>query len=224
MWIKEVTIPVGSPCHPEKTSLLEDWIGALYYVRCLNEKNYLGYNDWRLPNINDLMSMINYNQADQAVWLSSQGFTALEIYPWYWSSSNYAYAPKRAWALDMFAGGELTISKDFHANYVWPVRSGQSCTYNFSPKNYGFSFSSGTRSITVTTSSTSCSWTATSNDGWITIASGSSGTGSGTITYNVTANKTNKDRIGTITIISNTFTITQKKMAGLSWLMLLLEN
>jgi hypothetical protein len=67
-------------------------------------------------------------------------------------------------------------------------------------------------------------WTAVSNANWITVTSGSSGTGNGKVIYTVDADRINKDRMGTITIAVNTFTITQKKIAGLPWLMLLLGN
>lgn len=33
---------------------LAHWPTALDYVKKLNAENYLGYNDWRLPNLNEL--------------------------------------------------------------------------------------------------------------------------------------------------------------------------
>ena len=80
--------------------------------------------------------------------------------------------------------------------------------YTYSPKNYGFSPSSGTGSINVTSPS-DYSWTATSNDSWITITSGSSTTGNGTVTYNVDANTTGSHRKGTLTLPGTTITIRQ---------------
>lgn len=37
-----------------------DWIEALAYVQKMNEQNYLGYNDWRLPNVKELHTITDY--------------------------------------------------------------------------------------------------------------------------------------------------------------------
>lgn len=64
------------------------------------------------------------------------------------------------------------------------------------------------QTIAVTTAASGCTWTAVSNDPWITITGGASGTGIGTVTYSITANS-GAERIGTITVGGQTFTITQ---------------
>ncbi len=97
------------------------------------------------------------------------------------------------------------------------------CTYSISPTSASVNGSSGSGTVTVTASGGSCAWTASSNTAWITVTSGASGTGSGTVGYSYTANNTGDQRTGTITIAGKTFTLTQKKKAGLSWLLLLLE-
>lgn len=97
------------------------------------------------------------------------------------------------------------------------------CTYSISPTSASVNGSSGSGTVTVTASNSSCAWTASSNAAWITVTSGASGTGSGTVGYSYTANNTGDQRTGTITIAGKTFTLTQKKKAGLSWLLLLLE-
>ncbi len=48
-----------------------------------------------------------------------------------------------------------------------------------------------------------------SNDSWITVTGGSSGNGNGTVDYTVDANPDATQRIGTITIAGQTFTVTQ---------------
>jgi len=59
------------------------------------------------------------------------------------------------------------------------------------------------------TSPDDCSWTATSNDDWITVTSGDSGNGLGTVAYSVDANPEASSRTGNITIVGETFTVTQ---------------
>jgi M6 family metalloprotease-like protein len=85
------------------------------------------------------------------------------------------------------------------------------CTYSISPESQSFESSGGTGSISVSTQS-SCTWTATSNASWITITSGSSGTGNGTVKYSVSSNTTTSQRVGTMTIYGQTFTVTQEGM------------
>jgi len=39
------------------------WSDALQYVQDMNGSNYLGYNDWRLPNIKELQSIVDYTRS-----------------------------------------------------------------------------------------------------------------------------------------------------------------
>ena len=65
------------------------------------------------------------------------------------------------------------------------------------------------KTVAVTANATDFAWTATSNAAWLTITAGASTTGSGTVTYNVAANTSANSRTGTLTIGSQTFTLTQ---------------
>lgn len=38
-----------------------NWLEALAYVQKMNDANYLGYNDWRLPDVKELVSIVNYD-------------------------------------------------------------------------------------------------------------------------------------------------------------------
>gem|GEM_PF-1695965 len=109
------------------------WQGALDRVKCLNSNNYLGYNDWRLPNVNELESLVNYevNYAENSdrvlsvsEWLASagQGFASVQPYS-YWSSTSEADAPGYAWAINMYAGYLQAVRKLDAGGYVWPVRT-----------------------------------------------------------------------------------------------------
>jgi hypothetical protein len=40
-----------------------NWEDALAWVQQMNEENYLGYNDWRLPNAKELQSVVDYTRA-----------------------------------------------------------------------------------------------------------------------------------------------------------------
>lgn len=41
------------------------WGEALSYCQGLNDENYANHNDWRLPNKNELISLLNYNKSEE---------------------------------------------------------------------------------------------------------------------------------------------------------------
>ncbi|MBF0592917.1 MAG: DUF1566 domain-containing protein, partial [Nitrospirae bacterium] len=55
VWTKDAGTPTVGSCAGGKMT----WQAALDYVSCLNTANYLGYNDWRMPNVNELESLVN---------------------------------------------------------------------------------------------------------------------------------------------------------------------
>jgi len=84
------------------------------------------------------------------------------------------------------------------------------CTFTLGSTSANFPASGGPSMVGVTTSSSgSCPWTASSNASWITITSGSTGSGNGMVGFSVAANTALTQRVGTITIADNTFTVTQ---------------
>ncbi|MBF0564205.1 MAG: DUF1566 domain-containing protein [Nitrospirae bacterium] len=109
------------------------WQGALDYVACLNSADFgagtYGHTDWRLPNINELTTLFNFNQPTLYDWLTNQGFTNVQS-PLYWSSTTYVDYPLFAWYIVMDGGYEYAFTK-MYETYVWPVSGGQPATaYN----------------------------------------------------------------------------------------------
>ncbi len=82
------------------------------------------------------------------------------------------------------------------------------CNYSINPTNATYDASGGSGSVDVT-ALTGCAWTAVSNDSWISVTGGSSGNGNGTVDYTVDPNPDANQRVGTITIADQTFTVTQ---------------
>lgn len=79
------------------------WEEALKWVQKKNAENYLGYNDWRLPNAKELQSIVDYTRAPDAKDPSHRGpaidpiFNITPIineggqldYPYFWTSTTH---------------------------------------------------------------------------------------------------------------------------------------
>jgi len=116
MWTKNANLLGG----------YKTWQQALDYVKGMNAGTYpnYGFTDWRLPNVNELESLINANETYTATWLTTQGFTNVQARD-YWSSTTYAYGTDGAWFFGMSGGDVYHDDKSSSSYYVWPVRGGQ---------------------------------------------------------------------------------------------------
>ncbi|MBF0539076.1 MAG: DUF1566 domain-containing protein, partial [Nitrospirae bacterium] len=129
LWTKNANTPTVGNC----TGGPNTWQAALDYVACLNTANYLGYSDWRLPNINELESLFNMGVTNLSAWFNSEGFTFLK-YSHYWSSTTAAGKTSWAWGMGMVnsagsAGmydGYSFIGDKSNTIFAWPVRAGAS--------------------------------------------------------------------------------------------------
>ncbi|MCG6552864.1 MAG: DUF1566 domain-containing protein [Candidatus Magnetominusculus sp. LBB02] len=120
MWTKDAgTSTIGS-CSGGTMS----WQNALNYVACLDNSTYHGYSDWRMPNVVELKSLINYNAASVAAWLQTQGFTNVHS-DLYWLSTTNAYDNNYTWIISLDTGNMDDGNKSSHRFYVWPVRGGK---------------------------------------------------------------------------------------------------
>ena len=77
-----------------------NWEEALAYIEAQNDANYLGYSDWRLPNVKELQSIVDYGRSpdttDSAAIDPLLNVTTITNegdqidYPAYWSSTTHA--------------------------------------------------------------------------------------------------------------------------------------
>lgn len=79
------------------------------------------YDDWALPNRNELRSLISYTADLPAL---ATDFPTDSIQPYYWTSTIVAGHPDMAY--DLYMGtGELTVRPKDDKRYIWPVRPSQ---------------------------------------------------------------------------------------------------
>lgn len=101
--------------------------------------------------------------------------------------------------------GTLKIADQF---ITLKQSSPSSCDYQLEPTSYQTNASGGIASITLTAAN-NCQWTAGSNDNWLSIVEGNIGTGNGTIRYFIANNPNESNRLGTLKIADQLFTVTQ---------------
>jgi hypothetical protein len=89
-----------------------DWEHALAYAQTQNKANYLGHNDWRLPNSKEFQSLVDYTRSPYATNSANVGpainsmFTCTAItndggkadYPYYWTSTSAIPNPTGTYA------------------------------------------------------------------------------------------------------------------------------
>jgi hypothetical protein len=125
IWLKDgiCTDTIGGVTGPKMI-----WQDALTF--CNNLANgQCGLTDdseagnWRLPNIKELLSLIDYGRSNPAMPAGSDLF--IFISSTYWSSTTYANSADGAWYVDFYDGlGNYSLNKS-GSRYVRAVRGGQ---------------------------------------------------------------------------------------------------
>jgi hypothetical protein len=98
------------------------WCAALTYCEDLN---FAGHDDWRLPNVRELQSLVDYGRFDQAIDPALSVSTSHVTWI-YWSSTSNAEAPVNAWTVRYAAGFHYGKVDKAGAYYVRAVRGGTS--------------------------------------------------------------------------------------------------
>jgi hypothetical protein len=94
-----------------------DWINA---VNTEGGTGYAGYDDWRVPNVRELMSIVDYSRSSPAISLI---FTPTAA-DFYWSSTSSAASPPSAWSVD-FNDGFVNVFGENNTFRVRAVRGGR---------------------------------------------------------------------------------------------------
>ena len=100
------------------SSGLNIWTNALAYA---NNLNLCGQTDWRMPNVNELESLINAeSKYGTATWLNANNFLVSSSSN-YWASTSVAGNLAAAWYVS-FGSGYVGYDLKTANNYVLPVR------------------------------------------------------------------------------------------------------
>jgi hypothetical protein len=107
------------------------WERALDYVVKLNQENYLGFNDWRLPNRHELNSLVDYSQHDLALPerapFKNLAPVDFNFASYYWTSTTRADEPDQAWMMEFYdglmGGGNALAYAKTRDMLAWPVRT-----------------------------------------------------------------------------------------------------
>ncbi|HEY7773753.1 MAG TPA: DUF1566 domain-containing protein [Marinagarivorans sp.] len=82
---------------------------TLAYIEYLNSENYCGHNNWRLPTVNELMTLVVTDNIDLA--MDSNYFPNAKN-DQYWSNQSYAPIRERAWYLYFSDGSTGSTIKE----------------------------------------------------------------------------------------------------------------
>ena len=113
------------------TDTVWDWIDAIN-TKEGNGIGFAGFNDWRLPNVRELLSIIDYGRLNPSVDPAfnnnvSPGCTVFTCSatqtPPYWSSTTVATVDLDVWTVD-FVAGHVVAGLKSESHFVRAVRGG----------------------------------------------------------------------------------------------------
>ena len=111
MWVYNAN---GAGCFSGGT---KTWTQAITSAESLT---FAGYSDWRLPNINELISIVDYGRYNPAI---TPNYFRNTKAAYYWSSTTYTSNSGFAWYIEFYNGYASGVTKA-NSYYVRPVRGG----------------------------------------------------------------------------------------------------
>jgi Protein of unknown function (DUF1566) len=92
------------------------------FIKALNDANYGGYNDWRMPTIKELTYIVNYSIPSPVPTIDA-GYFPNTVSSFYWSCTSLTSSTGLAWGVGFDSG--YGFNNKFYSLYVRAVRGGQ---------------------------------------------------------------------------------------------------
>ena len=102
-----------------------DWPEAKQWVKDLNEKGYAGYSDWRLPAVEEAISLMEPDINTSSLYIDSV-FDAIQTGIWTGDENDSAGYLDGVWSVRFnggYGGGNACWVYDNASNHVRPIRS-----------------------------------------------------------------------------------------------------
>ena len=93
------------------------------YAEAVNATNLCGHNDWRLPTVDELQSIVDYGVAYPGPTVDATWFPNTQE-SWYWSSTLFFGSSNVAWGV-YFGNGQVGSHNRLSYMFVRLVRAGQ---------------------------------------------------------------------------------------------------
>ena len=132
MWTKDANLMVTRDPEFDTNQWVDgaiNWQHALDYVALLNVQKYLGHDDWRMPNRNEMTSLVDCSRKLPS-FPERYPFTNVTGYNFeyaYWTSTTRADETDQAWMVwftdGMMGGGNKLAYEKTRDWHVWPVRT-----------------------------------------------------------------------------------------------------
>jgi len=117
---------VGGVCESGIDSV-KNWQAAFSAVNDANSSEFAGASNWRLPNVKELMTLVEHQCRDPAINTNIFPFVLISTVSRYWTSTPYANKKEDAWVVDFKDGitGHSNKNSDPKAwRFVRLVRDG----------------------------------------------------------------------------------------------------
>ncbi len=95
------------------------WDEAFEFVKTLNQSEFGGFTDWKMPNRRELFSLLSHTTINPSL-PAQHPFEG--VFPgYYWTSTSCARLPDQAWYIHL-GGARVFKGMKYNAYMVWPVR------------------------------------------------------------------------------------------------------